>query len=338
MPLTVELADPLREPVPAQWDRFAEAGGMPSLWRADLLSPLAWCAQSPTLLAVVLDASGACLAAFHTRYLGLTDPRRFVAPRAVPPAGLIESRLHPGGSLAGHRFAPGLPAGDRRAAADALARALRSRLGSGCVGIAYRHVSAEDVVVLRPLRAHRLHPEMVIENRWSDPAAYLAGLPSKRRVQMRKNRRRIDADLRVAFQATVPPVEASRLIHEVRLRNRPAGVVTAPVPAEYFARLGRSGQVRFLTYRDAAGLLLALVVVHDDGTDLLCTMWGSRAPADGGRPGLYFDLYWRMVERLIGTGRRRLVLGKGLTEVKARYGARPHDRFLVLSAAAARRP
>lgn len=331
--LSIEMADPLCEPPPDGWDRFAHATGLPSLWRADLLTPLAWTTQAPTLLALVRDASGACVAAFHTRYLGLADPRRFVVPGAMPPAGLVECRLHPGGSLAGHWFAPGLSPADRAAAADAHARALRGRLGEGCLGIAYRQVGADDVAVLRPKRAWRLHPEMVLTNRWADTASYLAELPSRHRVQVRRNRRRMGAELRVAYAPTVPPAEASRLVLDVRTRNRPALAVTPPVPAEYFARLNSVDQVCFLTYRDTAGVLLAFCVVHDDGTDLLATLWGGRAPADGGRPGLYFDLYPRLIEHLIGLGRRRLRLGKGQTEVKARFGARPSDRFLVLAAA-----
>jgi hypothetical protein len=337
----VLLFDPVLESAPDEWDRFAEQSGAPSLWHADLLSTLAWCAQTPTFMACVVDRSRACLAAFHVRYLGLpTSPRHFVTPGRLPVTGLLECRLHPGGSLAGHWFASDLAPGERAAAVTAFERTLRRRLSLPLTAVAYRNVPAADLSSLR--RGRRLvratNPDMWIENGWDSMDSYLASFPAHRRRRLQKLMRGIDVDptLNVALEAVVPAERASRLVQESRVRHRPAFWVTSPLPLRYFDQLAHFHDVSFLNYRDGHGRLLAFAAVHDSGTELLWTLWGSLwsagAPAGLARPSLYFDAYLRLVDLLIRLGRRRLVLGKGVASLKARYGARPHERFVVAGA------
>jgi hypothetical protein len=184
-------------------------------------------------------------------------------------------------------------------------------------------------LLCRPGRvARQFLPSMVIERRWDEPAAYLAALPRKRRQHLRVLRDRIAADpgLRVGWQPAVPPAEAAALAHAVRLRHRRTGWVVPPIPVGYFTALGRLPDARFLTYTDAGERVLAYMLVHDTGTDLLASLWA----AGDGATGLYLDSYPRLVEELIRLGRDRLVVGKGMTWLKGHLGATPSPRYTVV--------
>ena len=65
----------------------------------------------------------------------------------------------------------------------------------------------------------------------------------------------------------------------------------------------------------------------DDGVSARSLLWGTRDRADGGRANLYFDHFLREVEYCIVNGRRRLVMGKAMGEIKRRFGARPVELY-----------
>jgi hypothetical protein len=333
--LNVELVDPLLEPVPAAWDAFASEHRLVSLWRSRPLATVAWSAQTPTLMAVVADASGTPLALFHARVLGLPHvPSRFVVPGRRTLAGLVECRLHPVGSYPGYAFARGLDAAGRSAATAAFEDALRRRLGRRCPAIAYRQVSQAELPIVRRRRraALRVQPDLVLENRWSDVDAYLATLERKVRGDFRRIRRGLDADatVRSAIERDLPAAEAARLVAAVRTRHRHPLLVQPPVPVAYFEELARGPDTYFFTYRDDGGRLLAFSTVHDNGVELLSGFWGTLDPREGGRRNLYFDEYLRTIEHMIEHGRERLRIGKGMARIKARLGATPSDRYAVV--------
>jgi hypothetical protein len=333
MTLQVVVADPLGEAVPAEWDAFVTEQRLLSLWRSRLLTAAAWSAQSPTLLAVVRSAGGETLALFHARLLGVPGaPTRFLSP-GTRPVGVLECRLHPVGSFPGYTHASCLSPAGRVAVTAAFERAVRGRLGARVLGVAYRHVADDELPLLR--RAGRVclrvQPEMILDNRWLDLDAYLAALPGRRRWTLRRNRQKVDADgsIQVRLEDTLPALEATRLLTTVRSRYRRALVLQPPVPVPYVDLLSQAADTRFLTYRDRDRRLLAFATIHDNGTELVSGYWGSLDPLDGGRPHIYFDAILRAVELMLSQGRRRLSLGKGMTEIKARYGATPSARYAV---------
>lgn len=333
MTLDVVLSDPLREPVPASWDGFAGAQRLSSLWHSSLLRTAAWSAQAPTLMSVVSGA-GEPLGVFHARLLGPPgSPARFWSPGARPAAVLAECRLQPVGSFPGYALASHLGPRERGAVTGAFERAVRRRLGVRALGVAYRHVTADDLPLLRrPGRVSlRVEPEMIVENRWADLAGYLAALPSRRRQDLRRNRQRMEHDtaLQVRVEERLPVPEAARLLEAVRARHRRALVISPPIPVPYLELLSEAADTRFVTYCADGGRLLAFVTVHDDGDELIGGYWGALDPAEGGRRDVYFDALLRLVELMLKQGRRRLRLGKGMAEIKARYGALPSARYAV---------
>jgi hypothetical protein len=265
-------------------------------------------------------AGAAPIALFHAEHPGVRRGR-FARPKPVGRRAVAICRLAASTNGAGAAFAAGLSTEEKIAAVRAFERAL----GRG-LPIAYREVTAEDLPVLGGGRRLRrpLAPRMSIANGWGDVEEYLRSLNPKWRSQLKKIRRTVadDPDVRCAVEARVDADEAAWLLETVRARyakrwTRP------PVPARYLDLLMDRPDVGVLAYRDAGGRLLGYSLVHDDGERLLLILWGARRDTDGGRRDLYFDQYLRLVEWMIRDGRRNLVLGKGMTGIKARYGAVP---------------
>lgn len=335
MTFSVELVDPLVEAVPPEWDGLVEKAGLPAVWRADVLRALAWCVQHPTVLGVVIDPVDGPVALFHGRALGLpADLRRFVALPARRSLGLLECRLPPTYSLPGHAFADGLDEAGRAGAVSAFERAVRRRLGAATLGVAFRQVSPADLEAFRPGRMSlAVVPEIVLANRWDDLEGYFAALSPNQRSALRRLRRRVRADetVRVGWEPAIDPAEASRLANAVRRKHRSRHFLSAPIPAPYFAALADAASADYLTYREPGGRLLAYAMLLDDGADLFSTIWGSRDLRDGGRRDLYFDQIPEMVDRMIRTGRRRILLGKGMNDVKLRLGGTESALYLVAS-------
>jgi hypothetical protein len=340
MTLVTTVVDPLTGPPPPGWDEFAGAHRLSPGWYSGLLRAVDWCVPVPSSMVTVAERSGGSpLAVFHTRHFGPANPARFVTPGWFPPVSIAECRSAPFPMEAGLAFHADLDPQDRVEAVRAFERGLRRRAGPGGVGIVYRNLLDRDLSVV-PVGGRvqrRTRSRMVVRNEWSDVAAYLASLSGKWRSQLRKISDGVSADatVRVELAGTVEPDEACWLAEVVRLRYASGTVPRPPFPMRCVEQLGRLPGSRFLTYRDPGGRLLGYSAVYDNGTDLHLIWWGGRGDTDGRRDNLYFDQYLRLIELMIDLGRRRLVLGAGMERIKARYGARPEPRWVVLGATVA---
>jgi hypothetical protein len=320
MGLTATVVDPLSMPIPAAWNDFAARERLLPMWRSDVLAAADWCATSRASMVLVRrDAGEAPIALFHAEHPGLRRGR-FARPGPVGRRAVAICRLAASTNGAGAAFAAGLSMDEKVEAV----RAFEHVLGRG-LPIAYREVTAEDLPVLGGGGRLRrtLAPRMTLVNEWGDVEGYLRSLNPKWRSQLRKIRRTVaaDADIRCAIEARIDASEAAWLLETVRMRY--ARRAHPPVPARYLDLLMDHPDVSVLAYRNAGGRLLGYSLVHDDGGRLLLILWGARRDTDGGRRDLYFDQYLRLVEWMIRDGRRSLVLGKGMTDIKARYGAVP---------------
>jgi hypothetical protein len=325
MSLTADVLDAY-EPVPEEWDRFAREQRLIRAWGAAAFAAVA---DRPrrVWLALVRDG-GAPVAAFAGRLLGPQTGGRFLA-------GPLECKL-PLVGAPGFAFAAGLDLAGRRAAVAVFERALFRRLGWRCLGVAYRQVATAELGVLRR-RGGRVRvttsPDAVLENRWATMDQYFAGLPSNhRRKKLRYLQRRVarDPELLVGFAAGgIDGAEAARLAHLTNLRHRRLQAPVPP-PAAYFEAMAGLQGALYLTYRDrAGGRLLAFDLAFDDGTWLVASVWGSLDPHGEGRPHLYFDRCLRLVAYAVEHQRAGVRFGKGLLEVKRRFGAVPVPQHLV---------
>jgi hypothetical protein len=309
MALAATIVDPLTTAVPAAWDAFVERERLLPMWRADLLTTAGWCDRHRTSL-VLVHRDGDPVALAHAEH----------------PGAVTVCRLAASTNDAGIAFATGLSEAGRREAV----RTFERSVGRGRP-VAYREVTADALPVIGHGRRFRRAqaPRMVLANEWGDVEGYLRSLAPKWRSQLRKIHREIEADphVRFAVEPRIAAADAAWLLECVRMRHarRPA----PPLPARYLDLLLARPDIDVLTYRDAAGRLLAYALVHDDGDRLLLIAWGARRDTDGGRRNLYFDQYLRLVHRMVHSGRKELVLGKGMTAVKARYGAVPCPLWAV---------
>lgn len=335
MTFVATVVDPLTEPPPAGWDVFAAARRLRPGWHSGPVRAIDWCVSVASSLVIVEQTSGSQpVGLFQARHFGLANPARFVDVGRSHQLGLTECRTVPVPLEAGFAFAPDADARDRVEAVRTFEQALRRRTGAGNAGIVYRNLLPEHLPLVagRGRRRWRLPPRMVLHNQWPDLTSYLASLPKKWRWQLKKIRHEVEADdtVRVELTDTIEPAEACWLAEVIRLRYTPRVPPRPPLSAHAVAQVAGLPGTRFLTYRDRRDRLIGYSTVHDDGTELHLIWWGTRGGADGWRENLYFDQYLRLAELMIDTGRQRLILGGGMTRIKARYGARPEPRWRVI--------
>jgi uncharacterized protein len=336
MSLVATVVDPVTEPMPARWDPFVAEHRLPPVWDSELLRLAAWCDRAPATAVLVSEATSAQpVAAFYVRHPGPASPRRFVRPGRMPAVTIAECRAVPWHG-AGMVFAAPADERDRREAVRIFERALRRRVGPGGLLIAYRGLPVEYLrLVMRPGRL-QLPPSshMVLYNKWPDLPGYLAALGRGTRKSLRKLSRSVDEDhcVQVDLAGRVDAADACWLTELVRRRHLPRRFLPPPRPVRYFDRYGRLPGAWCITYRDPQARLLAFAAGHDNGEDLFSGPWGLRSLADGGRRDLYFDIHLRLVALMLHTGRQRLLLGAGMHEIKARYGAVAEPRWAVVGA------
>ncbi len=330
MTLVATVVDPLTDPIPESWDAFVAAQRLLPMWSSSLLTSADWCGQSAASMVIVADDGGDPAVLFHARHVGLAARHRYVRPGRLPPLTMTECRIVPGMMDSGMAFATGLSTGDRLEAVRVFERAMRRRAGAGALAMAYRDLHADQLALVPTERRVRLavSPKMVLYNEWSDIDGYLASLPRKWRIQLTKLHSGVtrDAELRVELSDHIDAGEACWLAELVRRRHSAPLLRRPPLPAAYFDGVAALGCARFLTYRDRAGVVVAFTAVVDTGEQLLLVNWGSRDE----RRQLYFDQYLRLIELMISLGRRFLVLGKGMSEIKVRYGARAEPLWAVV--------
>ncbi len=306
------------ESLPAEWDRFVAQQRLIRAWGAAPFAALHEAGQEPW--AGLVHERGRPVALVRGRLRGGRGPVAF------------ECRLL-WASQRGIVFAAELDAADQRAVVLAFERALARQLRWRCLAVLYRHLAREDLELLRGLGRIRIptpYPAMELPNVWATMNDYYLSMPRKTRHRLRAQYRQVERDPDLKIEVTPGPVEgaeASRLVRLTNLRHSHPPKDGGP-PPEYFEALSGEG-VLYFTYRDAGGRLLGVSMVFDDGEWLTDSAWGGLDPHTDGRPHIYFHRYLRLIAHMIESGRAGLNMGRGMTEVKQRYGARPISQFVL---------
>jgi hypothetical protein len=318
MPLTGELLAP-GEPVPAEWDRFARDQGLIRAWDAAAFDALADSGQGRWL--AMVHEQGSVVGLVCGRLRGGPGPR------------LFESKM-PWVGLPGVALAAGLGQADRRAALAAFERALGRRLGWRCPAICYRLLAAEDLAPTRDLVRVPIktpYPRAVLYNAWTSMDEYYRSLPRKLRHKLRSGYRQLQRNPDLEIELGRGPVDGeavSRLARLTLLRHERRLPGSGGPPAAYFDALAGEG-VLWLTYRDPDGRLLGVNVVFDDGRWLTDSLWGQLDKREG-RSGLYFHRFLELITYMVEQHRAGLNCGRGMFEVKRRYGCQAVAQYAVV--------
>jgi hypothetical protein len=331
--MTVSLQRVRSGQAPPGWDAFVDAVPLPTIWSWPVVSAVAARGHGRVLAATIHD--GQELRAIAT--VRLLGPR--LRRGGAPLAGLADVDCLGSASLPGIACgaAPGTPV--HQEAIGALQEALRRAGGRGIRGVLWRQVGAEMLpsVLRRPAIVREGGPIAVFRNRYADFDAYLAGLTKSRRWSLRRSVREVehDPDLVVTFadadgrpSLRVEDVVALNNVVVRRHRRRwpPMRLLAPEMARAYLAAPG----LRWLTYQDRTGRLLAYATVWDHPERPTVGTWGARAVDDGGRRDLWFHFNATLVRWCIERGLPGFVSGQGSIPEKLRLGHEASRQWAVL--------
>ncbi|WP_329091128.1 MULTISPECIES: GNAT family N-acetyltransferase [unclassified Streptosporangium] len=319
------MLDPCRDPEPDGWEDFRQAEGLTPLWAYDVIGASCEGSWARPLLAVFREGRR-ITAVIGAVYIGLRSPGSSRAPRPRREPIILDVRL-PGYSNGPTWHFSGEVSFEARCAMLRLfERAAARRLGWGLAGTVYRMMTEpESPMVVRRGAIVRDSPgSTVMPLSWTSAEEWIGSLSRNRRSVLRRQLRRMEkADDLIVTTGTVrsdlDPVELAEMNrrHTARLAARLDP--RAPLPAAYFDRLLRREDVSVTTYH-AGERLLAFAILFDHGTTPVFATWAALRPEDGGRKDLYFDAHARLVRKVIEDGKKELLGGRGLVEVKKSLG------------------
>ncbi|MFI7536490.1 hypothetical protein [Streptosporangium sp. NPDC049376] len=327
--MRAEIIDPTTEPVPADWEIFRKQEGLIAAWQVRALTAIAWCSTSPVYLGVVRQG-GQVVCLFTGSAGGPSRRRGYAEPGSMPPVGWFDCHL-PVGFTGGFAFAADLSVAERAEAAAAFEKAVRRRLGRRCLGVLYRQVTAETMPVFGRRFRPRITtaPNTLLRNRWASLDDYFADLPRDRRRRLL--RIHTEASERTRVLRGTCGIDAARASALACATVRKHSPYAPPLPVRYFEALGGEEGVRYFGHLDG-DRLLSFDLTFDDGRRLVTTVNGSLDVRDGGRRDLYFDLYLREIDYMISHGREGCEFGKGMAELKQRFGSELVPQSLVIAA------
>lgn len=337
MAYDVEFYDPRHDPEPGFWEPWRAAAGLWANWGWAPMRAGAWHSRHPLLVAVLRRRGGSGVVGTVCATVRAAVPRaRFCRARGYPRAGLLHVVGPQNSSQPGWHFDTG-SAGERAEMFRAYVRAARRELGTAVAGVLWRQVGEQDVAAI-PYRmlVRPTLPFCTIDTPFRDRDEWLATLRKSRRNDLRRQARVLarDKDLAVATGRGREVVTVAELTRVVRLNfdRHPSARADRNTGLRSYAwnrAILDRDDVGAIAYRDGTGKLLGAGVILEHPTRPLMMSWGAEPVGEGGRANLYFDLYCRMIDRATAAGAEAVLLGKGLTDIKADLGARLSPQFAV---------
>jgi uncharacterized protein len=175
----------------------------------------------------------------------------------------------------------------------------------------------------------------MLDNTFATTDDWLATLSRNRRKSVRKLHRELSGDpsLEIRFAAARTDLDGGELVELLRRHRAKFGRLRYDsrnaVTAEYLTALPARPDVHTLTYR-RDGTLVGFTNVLDHPVHLLNQHFAMIPVEAGGVPHLYFDVYPRLVEHLIGRGGSSLSIGRGMVETKRSLGFDIEPRWVAV--------
>ena len=307
-----EVLDPRHDAAPEYWPALRKRAGLRADWSWDVLAAQARCARTRQPIWVRHEDG---------------------TPGAVVAADWI-SRFRLGGLVVrapGTSAVPGWWLADGRPLRALVAEyraSMRRELGIGMRGLLLRQLTADQVAgISGRLRVIRRTGDLSVLDtaRFDSRADWLATLAKKRRHNLRTIFRTIDGDPSLEVRHVgAEPEEVANLLRHNDLKYGTATVLPPPPPTsvDYLRPLLGQPEVRTTGYRDTgSGALLGVGLVLDHPEWPVWRSWSTLPVEQGGRRDLYFHFFGELVGWAIETGKRGVIVGKGLPELKKTLGA-----------------
>ncbi|ACU98681.1 hypothetical protein [Saccharomonospora viridis] len=327
--MSIEVLDPRFDAEPPYWRELRARAGLRADWAWEVLRQQAWCARTPWALAVLLDGSrprgmvGAAWVGSRTRR------HRFVVSRRGGGIGGLDLRAPGSSSFPSWWFADaGTDGGVRRLLSEYLP-AMRRLFGPGLKGALIRQLpeAAVPAVAGRWRWVRETEPIARIDTEaFGCRDDWLETVSRRRRAHLRKVFAQVEGDEGLAVEflrgEQADAVEVAELLRINEVKHRDVPIVPLPQFVGYLRRLLAQPDVFVLSYRDVeTRRLLGATTVYDHPQWPLARSWSAVEVEDGGRPDLYFHMYGELVRWAISEGKRGVVLGKKMIQVKTSLGA-----------------
>lgn len=218
-----------------------------------------------------------------------------------------------------------------------LLRELRRKLRWRMSSVMWRQVFDDD----EPLPGRRLvsretMPLGVVPLDQVDPEQWLQSLGKSRRQDLRRLKRRQaeDTSLEISqgpFIEVVKGEEVAPLLSANFDRHNPRKhpLMNSPASAGWLDTTAADPHLQAVGYRDDGELVAVGVVAMHDGVARWLS-WGAHYVGRADKRGFYYDAVRRIVELACAGGNHSLVLGKGMGELKASFGARLYGQRAVV--------
>ncbi|MEY7971617.1 GNAT family N-acetyltransferase [Saccharomonospora xinjiangensis] len=335
--MSIDVLDPRFDAEPVYWRRLRTEAGLRGDWAWDVLHRQAWGARTPWYLTVMLDGSAPRGLVAGAWVGSRTRRHRFVVSGRGGRFGGLDIRAPGNSAFPGWWFdGAGDDAGCLRLLSEYLP-AMRGLLGAGLKAALVRQVPETALGVVRgSLRVVRETEPIarIPTTSFGGRNDWLNSLPSRRKAHLTRVFAGLDDDSRITSEivsgAEVDAVELAGLLRVNEVKHRDVPIVPLPQFVGYLRVLLAQPDVRVLSYRDTTtGRLAGAATVFDHPEWPLARSWSALPVEDGGRKDLYFHFFGELVRWAIAEGRKGVVLGKKMPQLKASLGAELLSQYAV---------
>ncbi|GAA1232177.1 GNAT family N-acetyltransferase [Prauserella halophila] len=330
-----EVLDPRFDPEPGYWPGLRITAGLHADWSWDVLTAQAWAARTPQYVTVFHGDDGPCGVVWAAWVGPPTRRHRFAHTMRGGRFGGLDVRAPNNASAPGWWFADGTV---QRLLTD-YAPAMRDALGSGARLLLARQLGDTDAAAMNTrLRVVRpTEPVNVLDTApFESVQHWMSGLRKSRKRSLNQIATAIEDDprleVRIGPMADADPGEVAALLRHNAEKHHDVPIVPLPMFTRYLENLLGRPDVHGVRYVDpASGALRALALILDHPQWPVMRSWSMLPLHRGGRRNVYFDMYTQSVRYALASGKKGVVLGKKMTDLKHTFGARtmPQNAALV---------
>ncbi|GAA1217823.1 GNAT family N-acetyltransferase [Prauserella alba] len=329
-----EVLDPRFDPEPAYWSELRATAGLHADWCWDALAAQAWAARTPQYVTVLHSGDGPYGVVWAAWVGPPTRRHRFARTKRGGRLGGLDVRAPNNASAPGWWFADGA---GKRLLTDYVP-AMRERVGGARLLLARQLADTDAAAIGTPTRIVRpTEPISVLDtDSFESVDHWLSELRTTRRRSLTQIEQTIGDDprleVRTGSMTESDPGEVAALLRHNAEKHHDVPIVPLPMFTGYLENLLCQPDVVGVRYVDPlSGALRALALILDHPQWPVMRSWSTLPLHRGGRRNLYFDMYTQAVRFALASGKKGVVLGKKMTDLKRTFGARTVAQHAVLA-------